>query len=321
MDFVPTPESNRGDLAETQELIKRNKQLEKENAEFKSQLESLERWVSHFIDKGQQEPAGKEVLYRELIGKALGEIQKAKKEGRSLAKDLMVAATLTDALMSEAHKSDRENQDLRKQLLMENKMGIEGLHGAAGFGIRLRETLERLAKVPTERREGMPNRACLIMADANNFKEINDRFGHPAGDRVLQSVVELLMKKFRSGTFDVIGRLGGDEFGVIVNGLDISEIENRLSDTYIPLTDPQGKKVLTFSADDPAAVSLSCGVLDLVGISNAEEALTKADMAMFNAKAKKPKSPGTKKSHEFRGAVTIFAEGMEIPKDLPGRKL
>jgi diguanylate cyclase len=54
----------------------------------------------------------------------------------------------------------------------------------------------------------------FILIDVDNFKWINDNFGHDQGDRVLKQISEVLHKNLRN--FDVIGRLGGDEFGVIL---------------------------------------------------------------------------------------------------------
>ena len=56
--------------------------------------------------------------------------------------------------------------------------------------------------------------ASLVYFDINGFKAINDIHGHAAGDAALQSVAELLVQHVRES--DTVGRLGGDEFGVIL---------------------------------------------------------------------------------------------------------
>ena len=58
--------------------------------------------------------------------------------------------------------------------------------------------------------------ASLLYFDLDNFKQINDRFGHAEGDRALTTFARLLVETFRSS--DVIGRLGGDEFAVLTSG-------------------------------------------------------------------------------------------------------
>lgn len=61
----------------------------------------------------------------------------------------------------------------------------------------------------------------LIVVDVDYFKSINERHGFPGGDRVLQALSLLLRKRVRQS--DIIGRIGGDEFGVIAEGLDEQE--------------------------------------------------------------------------------------------------
>src|SRR5690606_35690633 len=59
--------------------------------------------------------------------------------------------------------------------------------------------------------------ASMIYFDLNNFKQINDAHGHPAGDTVLRMVAETLLKQTRETDF--VGRIGGDEFAVVLTHL------------------------------------------------------------------------------------------------------
>ena len=54
----------------------------------------------------------------------------------------------------------------------------------------------------------------MVLADLDHFKSINDRFGHAVGDRVLQIFAETASAKL--GAFDLIGRLGGEEFAMVI---------------------------------------------------------------------------------------------------------
>lgn len=58
------------------------------------------------------------------------------------------------------------------------------------------------------------NSFCLLLMDLDNFKEINDGYGHPVGDKLLLHAAQLLRKTFRNE--DVISRVGGDEFAVLM---------------------------------------------------------------------------------------------------------
>lgn len=64
-----------------------------------------------------------------------------------------------------------------------------------------------------------PHRPCaLLIIDVDNFKQVNDRFGHDRGDQALQSIAKAIKSAIR--TADVLGRIGGEEFGAFLPGTD-----------------------------------------------------------------------------------------------------
>ncbi len=63
--------------------------------------------------------------------------------------------------------------------------------------------------------------ASLLMIDINNFKDINDKFGHQAGDKVILDLVRTM--KVASRTVDTLGRYGGDEFIILMPETNINE--------------------------------------------------------------------------------------------------
>ncbi len=67
------------------------------------------------------------------------------------------------------------------------------------------------------------DRGALLIVDADHFKSINDRFGHLMGDQALLSIVDALRSGIRSG--DVLGRIGGEEFGAFLVGADENEAQ------------------------------------------------------------------------------------------------
>lgn len=76
--------------------------------------------------------------------------------------------------------------------------------------------LQVRARVSDERR--LIRSGALLIVDADRFKLINDRYGHQAGDRALELIAETLRATIRAG--DLIGRLGGEEFGVFLPNID-----------------------------------------------------------------------------------------------------
>src|SRR4029450_5072407 len=112
------------------------------------------------------------------------------------------------------------------------------------------------ARAVVARRERDPSVRCAwVMIDLDSFKRINDRHGHPVGDRVLPSLASVLRRRLRQS--DVMGRYGGEEFAVLVEDLSEEEVVrlvNRLLDEFgaIPHRSPHGD---TFKASFSAGVA------------------------------------------------------------------
>ena len=149
-------------------------------------------------------------------------------------------------------------EDLQRQVDHDSLTGLLN-HGA--FYSRVDEELERI------RRSGRP--AAALVADLDDFKLVNDRHGHPAGDRALRRVADALRAVCRAG--DVAGRIGGDECCVLLVDLegDPGQVAERLARVF----------------EMEAGVSVSVGVAVCRGSDRAAaEAIARADRALLDAK-------------------------------------
>lgn len=115
----------------------------------------------------------------------------------------------------------------------------------------------------------------LLLLDIDNFKEINDRYGHLEGDRVLKQLSDALMSTFRRK--DILGRLGGDEFMAFLKNLSKKEIINRRIEELRS----------AFAKENPYGVTCSIGIAEIQkeGFSY-EECLKQADAALYLSKQK-----------------------------------
>ena len=111
----------------------------------------------------------------------------------------------------------------------------------------------------------------VAMLDANNFKGINDHYGHAAGDCVLKAVCESIKECIRSS--DILIRLGGDEFVLLMANIPeivfyqkISEIKQRISEIKLP---------------DYPDIKCAAAIGGVYGIQPIENALTEADRLMY----------------------------------------
>ena len=117
----------------------------------------------------------------------------------------------------------------------------------------------------------------LLLMDLDNFKEVNDSLGHAAGDRVLKAVGQRLQESF--GGAGRICRLGGDEFGVLVDETDPSELLRMAGRAREDLGDSLRVEGLTLS------LRVSVGIATVGdGILTGLDILRRADIAMYDAK-------------------------------------
>lgn len=124
-------------------------------------------------------------------------------------------------------------------------------------------------------RYGTPS--TLMFIDLNDMKNINDKYGHDAGDKALFHVARLLSDNVR--TTDVIGRLGGDEFGVILAQAD----EKIGAEKAASLADIISENALELDGET-LSMSLAFGTYTFRSGDKPDDALDKADKAMYENK-------------------------------------
>ena len=168
---------------------------------------------------------------------------------------------------------ERESTELHSRLASEQQGArLDPLTGVAN-----RKSFdERFAQeIHAKPRAGQP--VAMLLWDVDNFKFINDSYGHRAGDRVLQSVAACFMAAVRGGDF--VARIGGEEFVVLLSGPNLAEamqIANQVRSAV---------EALRFHFRGiPVRVTVSCGVTELQEHDTAEAAFDRADSALYRAK-------------------------------------
>ncbi|HEX8874993.1 MAG TPA: GGDEF domain-containing protein [Nitrosospira sp.] len=174
-----------------------------------------------------------------------------------------------EELQNDLSKLREEASRLRK------RTATDELTGTMTYS-KLMETLEQ--QISHARREGCErNPLCLIMADLDLFKKINDTYGHLVGDLVLRHVAERIRAAVRD--LDVIGRFGGEEFVIVMANASretASGIAERIRE------DISRAPFHVKGFDIPVTISL--GVAMLRQEECRESLLERADAAMYEAK-------------------------------------
>lgn len=133
--------------------------------------------------------------------------------------------------------------------------------------------LDNRRALPDVFRNVQPAGATLLFFDLDDFKDINDRYGHSVGDDCLKRFAIAIRDSFRPA--DAVIRYGGDEFLVVAAGLDRESALARVETLRLCLA----------AGGDPA-IQFSCGLADLDPGGSPEAALKAADRAMYNTKGR-----------------------------------
>ena len=142
--------------------------------------------------------------------------------------------------------------------------------------VRNRAECEKLIRDYLSKRSESASSCALFMLDMDNFKQVNDGLGHQAGDIVLERVGAILKKEFRSE--DVIGRIGGDEFIILVKDINDRNTVEKVSERVISSISRLSEML------DGVGVSCSLGAVIFDGVAEYESLYKMANDSMYEAK-------------------------------------
>jgi diguanylate cyclase len=125
--------------------------------------------------------------------------------------------------------------------------------------------------------EGAMLRGCAAVADIDNMKSINDRYGHAAGDAAIRAVASAIRSCIRAD--DLLFRWGGDEFLILLIGVSESEAHARLDHLDIPL-----RWTAIAGIQEPVSISVSVGYAPFESAASLDEVIALADTAMYGKK-------------------------------------
>lgn len=142
---------------------------------------------------------------------------------------------------------------------------LTGLWNRRYFYIRLGEEEARATRKNTQ--------LCIAMIDIDNFKSINDRYGHAAGDLLLSDLATIFRKNVRST--DVVTRWGGDEFAIIFSGASLMEAYETME---------RIRQNVEARFNSSYGLAISAGIISLEPARELEDLLVLADQALYKAK-------------------------------------
>jgi diguanylate cyclase (GGDEF)-like protein len=141
-------------------------------------------------------------------------------------------------------------------------------------GLANRRALEEILAAEISRAHRFTHQLAVVLLDLDRFKEINDSFGHAAGDVMLRAVSRLLTSLARQG--DTVARWGGEEFVVVLPETDLAGAE-RFAERL--------RRTIEAHAVGEMKTSASCGVATMLPEDSVDELLGAADQALYQAKS------------------------------------
>lgn len=174
--------------------------------------------------------------------------------------------SLLDELSDWQNKLQQENDTLAHQVRHD---ALTGLPNRTAFEQELQKQLSNPLTA---------NQVAVLFIDGDRFKEVNDHYGHAAGDSVLAAMAHRLRNRLRKD--DLVARLGGDEFAVLLSAIENGEQAGRVAENVIEAM----REPIKLEDGTLVAQSLSVGVALAKNHSSGEAMIAQADAAMYHIK-------------------------------------
>jgi diguanylate cyclase len=280
-----------------QGLERMRQELELLLGQLVSQLDSLTRYVEGNAKDESQRSSSSETLNLQITGEmqALGDTvatgtdvnvirRQLRQRLDSISRHLqdfrereveraLQAQARTEQMRGRMDEMESEARKLKARLTDEKRLSMRDpltqIPNRMAYEQRVGEEIERWTRFsqPT----------CIAVWDIDEFKTINDNYGHRAGDKVLSVVAECLANSIRSTDF--IARYGGEEFVMLLPGTTMPDALRLAEEMREAVTQ------LGFHfRGAPVSITISCGITALVDGDEAENAFDRADRAMYRAK-------------------------------------
>ncbi len=263
----------------TQQLDELAQYLDRENVDHRNgsgARQELDRHVTREIDAlgdHLQQSPDMSSMHRELesrLGAITSHLKTFREREEARERDWQArSAQMTQRIGELEHSAQTMEASLRQEHQLASTDPLTGLANRAVFQQRMVLACKEAAQAGTS--------ACLLMLDIDHFKQINDHFGHAAGDRALRIVAEQLKARLRAD--DLLARYGGEEFVVVLPGTT-AQAGYGVAEELRSCIEGIGFR----GAEQPVRITLSGGVTTLHPDDTPERAFERADRALYRAK-------------------------------------
>jgi diguanylate cyclase (GGDEF)-like protein len=284
------------------ELDKVASVIELKRGNFPQAYQLLERYYEDYIDQLEASSSHSMNMLRADLEADRKDLQIELLERQAEINNLQVAAQL------QANRTQRyvislsvmisitvlaglliQRRNNRRILALSHRDGLSGLYNRSYTFDYLDEVIPNISVTD--------GGLSIILLDIDNFKDINDSYGHPVGDEVIRKIASIGERSLRNR--DIMGRIGGEEFLCVLpraTAEQSMQVANRLLKAIAEerFITPEGERFST---------SISIGIADFEpGVENADQLYARADQALYRSKA------------DGKGRITVYAAaGTESP--------
>ena len=200
-------------------------------------------------------------------------LQQAIQSARTLALDSQRTGDDLGGLRERAIQAEAQVEQLRLEL---QRMSDQASHDLLTGALNRKGMAEALER-ETARAQRSGTRLCLALLDLDDFKRLNDSWGHLAGDAALQHLATVAKTALRPQ--DALARYGGEEFVILLPDTDPDDAVEVVRRVQRELTTQ-----LFMSGSERLLITFSAGVTQMHSEENFEQAIERADQAMYAAK-------------------------------------
>jgi diguanylate cyclase len=278
-------------------LEKSRQEIEGVLSQMMTQLDSLSRYVAGQTEDETHRTSAADTLNLQITGemRAMGE---SVERGADLAAIRQQLRSRLDCIGQHLHTyREREEERTRQSRertenmrLRMDEMESEARKLQARLTSEKRQSLlDPVTRIPNrlawdhrynaerERWKRFRQPTCLATWDIDQFKSINDNYGHRAGDKVLSVVAETLAAGIRNTDF--VARYGGEEFAMLLPGTSLADATQLAEKIRAAVAE-----IGFHFRDQPVSVTISCGITEMRVDDGEDSAFVRADAAMYQAK-------------------------------------
>lgn len=269
-------------LAQVQAFVEHSKRNTDKNSAAEAELDAAVRvqiqGIKTAVERSDNDIEALKSSVQSQIGSIISSLDgfKAQRSDQDRENSAEMRA-LTERIASLEHESSELRLNLARQQENATKDTLTELPNREAYNHRIRQLLDEWLHGASFERRDDDRALCLAVADVDFFKNINDSYGHLAGDKVLKIIAREMVSRLREKDF--IGRYGGEEFVIIMPDTRPADAEHVLNKLRLAIA-----AIPFHFKEQQIQITISFGVVEALREDSPETIFDRADKALYKAK-------------------------------------